>query len=471
MFSMNLISIKLRQAVLTLLVGGPFTTPLLAQTTNWQESAQTLGSNRTEVLSSTIDKQGNTYLAGWFVGSADFGSTHLVGKGKSNMFIAKLASNGKWEWALTAETKEGSRTRASAVAIDAHSNLYVAGNFGDILSLGNNKLTSQGDWDGFVATINKKGKWGWARAIGGASFDEITSLAVGQQEDVVIAGRFRGIAFAGTHQLQSRGSSDGFVARLSKKGDWQWATASGGAGTDAVTAVALDQEGSLYATGYSNGDTLNIVRTPEKRIDQLFVLKLEPSGKRQWLTEAKGSSTSYGKAIAVNEAHQVIIAGNMSGETTFADLAISSNGGDDALIAQLDNAGHWQWITKLGNSSEDVGVAIAFNELGNICVAGTFQDVISNEDQSLNLESHGGSDAFLIQLTNKGKMVGALAIGGDADDVARGLCIDASGRYYLNGVFSGNLKLGHSQLETTTPQVFATRFLLTPFTIGGVLGH
>jgi hypothetical protein len=468
---MKFTNLRLCPILLALLLTGPLTSTLSAQTISWQQSAQTIGPTRTEVLSSAIDKQGNTYLAGWFVGAADFGSTHLVGKGNCDLFIAKLASNGKWEWALTTNTKEGSYTKASAVAVDTDGNLYVAGNFDKKLSFGNNQLTSQGEWDGFVATINKKGKWGWVKAVGGAGFDEITSLAVNQQKDIVIAGRFRETAFAGTHQLQSRGEGDGFVARLNKKGEWRWATALGDAGTAAVTAVALERDGDVYATGYSNDVTADGLRTPDQRIDQLFALKLDPSGQQQWLTKTKGDSPTYGKAIAVNEAHQVVIAGSMSGRTAFADLLLSSNGGDDAIIAQLDDAGHWQWITKLGSRVGETGVALAFNELGNVCVAGTFRDLISIEDQSLNLESHGGSDAFVVQLTNRGKIVGALAIGGNADDEVRSLCIDASGRHYLSGLFSGDLELGNNQLKSSVTQVFTTRFLPMAFTLSGVSGH
>ena len=46
-----------------------------------------------------VDGGGNTYMAGSFEGTADFGSYSLTSAGSYDIFVAKLDSNGTVQWA------------------------------------------------------------------------------------------------------------------------------------------------------------------------------------------------------------------------------------------------------------------------------------------------------------------------------------------------------------------------------------
>jgi hypothetical protein len=447
-------------ALALVLTGGS----VAGQDIEWNWGAQSVGRDNVQVLSSKVDQQGNTYLAGWFVDSVAFGSTQLISHGRSDLFVAKLTPKGEWAWALAAGSEE--TDRAAALVVDKRGRVFVAGSFSKTMHLGKNSLTSLGDWDCFVAEINKNGSWSWAQKLGGTAYDEATALTLGRPDELILGGRFQEVARAGTHQLISVGQNDGFVAKLSKKGAWKWTTALGGAGEDAISAMAAAETGELYVTGRFHGTAhLDSLAGAGQHpgVTETFVLKLDADGKRQWLAETAGNSTVQSNDIAVNAAHEVFITGRLSGQVTFGGATVGSRGGDDAFVARLNSEGKWVWITSMGADLMETGVAIAINQLGNACVAGTFQRPLLNPDNSLSLRSHGGTDVFIIELTPRGEQVGALAIGGEADDTPSGLAIDAAGQYHLSGSFGGTLQLGSNRLESPAPQVFTTSFLLVPF--------
>lgn len=436
--------------------------PIAAQSIEWQWGAQstsTAESNK-QILGSQLDAQGNSYIVGWFSGAIDFGRNHLISQGRSDLFVAKLTPNGTWAWALAAGSKDSDR--ATAVVLDAKGNLYIAGNFAGDIRLGKSSFTSQGELHSFVAQISKNGHWNWATGLSGTNRNEATSLALSGQ-DLIVTGRFENVVSAGSHKLQSKGQLDGYIASVSRKGVWNWATSLGGMSSDAVSAVTTSKAGEIYATGYSCGTSIDAPVLAKEELVQLFVVKLDARGKRQWLTEAIGNSTGYGKAIARNADGQLVITGSISGQVSFDSTSLTSRGGDDAFVAQLNEQGRWQWVAVLGDQLFDTGAAVTINALGNACVAGTFQGFITGEDHSLDLKSNGQTDIFVAQFTAQGKMVGSVAIGSEAAEEASGLLVDATGKYYLSGLFSRDFKLGFTSLKATSPQAFMARMVPTPY--------
>ncbi|MGI4742848.1 MAG: hypothetical protein ACRYG7_47430 [Janthinobacterium lividum] len=443
-------------ATLGLLVLSLFAKPASAQNIDWEWKAQSVGYDNISVAGTTLDKQGNSYVTGRFRGKVSFGTTQLVSQGRSDLFVAKLTAQGAWAWAKSAGGEE--IDRATAIVADTRGNLYVAGSFSQKLTLGKTTLASRGGQDCFVAKMNSNGQWTWAKSVASTAGSEATSLVLDNRGEVVVAGRFTETASVGTGLLISHGDGDAFVAKLSSKGVWRWSTSLGGVGNDIISAIATTKTGELYVTGFSHGATLDATTTKKPYIVQAFVAKLNAGGERQWLAEVVGEGTSYGKAIAVNSEHQVFVTGSLSGTATFGSATLNSYGGDDAFVAQLDDQGQWQWICTMGSDVFDTGTAIAVNELGNVCVAGTFGHSIRHEDTSLNLTSHGGTDIFLTQFTTRGKMVSSAAVGSEADDGEGQLAIDAAGNCQLTGICGGNLQLGTLQVKMDSPQVIIVRF-------------
>jgi hypothetical protein len=103
---------------------------------------------------------------------------------------------------------------ARSVATDASGNVYVAGNFEQTMTVGNELLTSQGAEDIFVFSTSGNGTVRWAASFGGNSADELWDLTLDDQEDVYLCGSFTGSIDLGGGSVTAAGAEDLFLLKL-----------------------------------------------------------------------------------------------------------------------------------------------------------------------------------------------------------------------------------------------------------------
>jgi len=210
-----------------------------------------------------VDGSGNVYTAGYFNGTVDFdpgaGTLDLTSAGFDDGFVSKLDAHGGLVWAR--QLGGTSSDRGEGVAVDGSGNVYVTGQFYGIVDFdpgaGTSNLTSAGSDDGFVWKLDGVGVLVWARQLGGGGSDWGYGVAVGGSGNVYVTGRFyETVDFdpgAGTSNLISAGSADGFVWKLDAAGLLVWARQLGGTGDDRGFGVVVDGWGIVYATGYFSG--------------------------------------------------------------------------------------------------------------------------------------------------------------------------------------------------------------------------
>ncbi|HBE35201.1 MAG TPA: hypothetical protein DD990_28875, partial [Cyanobacteria bacterium UBA11368] len=110
-------------------------------------------------------------------------------------------------------------------------------------------MTSNGNYDIFVAKRGSDGSVAWAKNLGGSSFEVGSSIATDSSGNTYTIGRFSGTATFGSTTLTSNGSEDIFVAKLGSDGSVAWAKSFGGSGGDFGNSIATDSSGNLYTTG------------------------------------------------------------------------------------------------------------------------------------------------------------------------------------------------------------------------------
>src|SRR5690606_30114672 len=119
------------------------------------------------------DSQGNVYLAGDFNGSITFGSTVLTSS-NSDGFLAKFDSDGNCQWAVKFGGTGGDF--CYGVAVDQLNNVFITGDFNGTASFGTTNLVSSGFTDLFVAKLDSQGNWQWAIRAGGSLGDQSRSI-------------------------------------------------------------------------------------------------------------------------------------------------------------------------------------------------------------------------------------------------------------------------------------------------------
>lgn len=105
---------------------------------------------------------------------------------------------------------------AKALALDALSNVYVAGAFRNSMTLGDKTLTSAGSSDIFVVKYNAAGYRVWSQQAGGTAPDSAMAIAVRPDKNLALGGSFGSTAAFGGTNLISQGMDDSFLTRLNQ---------------------------------------------------------------------------------------------------------------------------------------------------------------------------------------------------------------------------------------------------------------
>jgi len=120
---------------------------------NWLWAKQAGGTGDEGSNSIAVDANGNSYITSGFEESVNFGTTTLTSSGYLDIFVAKIDHNGNWLWAKQAG---GAIDDCGyGIALDANGNSYVTGVFMESANFGTTTLTSSGDRDIFVAKLEE----------------------------------------------------------------------------------------------------------------------------------------------------------------------------------------------------------------------------------------------------------------------------------------------------------------------------
>jgi len=198
--------------------------------------------------------------------------------------------------------------------------------------------------------------------------------------------------------------------------------------------VTVDSSNNIYVTGYTNGGLDNNTSsgggsTPS----DIFLVKYNSSGVKQWTQQLGSSSNERGVAVAVDSSNNIYVTGY-----TFGGLDGNTNsGGDtvgaDIILVKYNSSGTKQWTRQLGTSSEDVGNGVTVDSSNNIYVSGTtFGGLDGNT-------SAGSSDIFLVKFYDNGTKQWTRQLGTSSVDTGNGVTLDSSNNIYVTGNTYGGL--------------------------------
>ncbi len=320
-----------------------------------------LGGNGEDVgYAIAVDESGNVYIAGWSYES--WGTPIRAHSGNGDAFAAKLDARGQLIWnTFLGETGEDS---GFAIAVDDGGNVYVAGGSG--ATWGSPVRAYSGDWDAFVAKLDPAGRLTWNTFLGGEMYEYAQALTIDGRGQVYVAGC--SWTAWGTPVRAYSGGIDAFAAKLDSGGRLIWNTFLGGDGHDYGEAVAIDASGNVYVAGGSMMFWGSPIRGYGGGRTDAFAAKLNADGRLAWNTFAGGYWDDEGQALAVDESGNVYLSG-YSWTTWGTPVSAHSEQGD-AFAAKLDRGGGLIWNTFVGGSAYDYGEAIAVDGKGNVYLAG-----------------------------------------------------------------------------------------------------
>ena len=409
-----------------------------------------------------VDAAGNSYVSGYFSGSARFNNRTITATGPGNdIYVAKLDAAGNYRWIVNFNADIGSSSgpyggQGTCLAVDGSGNLYIAGIFyRPTLTLGSTTLTNAGGSDLFVGKLDANGNWLSGVRAGGPGPDVLTGLALDGSGNAYLSGQFSGTATFGSTTLASAGAEDLFAARLDANGTWRWAVRGGGGSYDVASDVAVDASGHAYLTGqvWASGGQLGPFALAG---NSAFVAQLDAgTGTYQRATPIAASfgngftSGYFWGRLAVDAAGACYLAGSYLGSLTFGRFTVASNGAsvslDDTFVAKLDAAGAWQWASTTNGPYSAYCIGVAVDDRGGVYVAGTFRG--STQFGATTLVSQNVrlllDDVYVAKLDAAGNWLWAVPAGGERDDRTTGFALGPFATPYVTGEhFSPSVSFG-----------------------------
>jgi hypothetical protein len=291
-----------------------------------------LGASRyAGVAAVAIGDGGAIYAAGQFAGSLSDGEPDVYdvySAGNQDMIFARYAPGGERLW-LRRAGGPGSDV-ATGIAAGAGA-IGFAGTFMDGAAFAAVELETVGDEpDAVVGRISEAGEILWVKQLGGAGHDSAAAIAVAGDE-LVAVGRFaRELGGAGP-TLASAGSTDGWIARFSTGGAPGRPASLGGSGADWLTAVA---GGDGVVVGGAFADRAGGDLQSAGGIDGV-VSKLAGTQPR-WRRALGGAGDEAITALAIGPGGEVAAAGSFTGELEIDGARLEAGAEVAGFVALLE---------------------------------------------------------------------------------------------------------------------------------------
>lgn len=411
--------------------------------TEWIKNA---GSTKPDYITAiTNDGIGNLYITGTNDGTGGpiiFGTTTLTPVSPSEIFIAKIDTNGNFLWAKKAG---GSGLKYSnSITADASGNIYVTGSYKtNLITFGTNTLVPiSGSEDIFITKLDANGNFLWAKRAGGAGIDIGKGICTDISGNLYVTGQCSTAVFGST-TITSAGTVDAFITKLDASGNFIWATRGGGIILDYGSSITTDASSNIYITGVFSSSvatfgSTNLTTTQGNTT--MFISKLDNNGNFLWSKKAVSTSTisssSYGNTIKCGITGNIYVGGefgtNISlGTTTLSSIYSSGIEYLDGFITKVDANGNFLWAKKIGGQGNDYINKLTTDSNDNIYAVGTFSGTTSTfGTYSL---SSSSNDIFITKIDNNGGVLWVKKAGSNTNDEGTSITVLNNGIY-----FSGN---------------------------------
>lgn len=287
---------------------------------------------------------------------------------------------------------------ARNVITDNAGNVYVSGS-----SRGNNA------WDYTTLKYNSAGVLLWEARYDGPAHgeDDAQWMTMDNSGNIYVTGSSRSLT----------GFEDFATVKYNSNGVQQWEARYNGTGnnTDRALKVAVDFDGNVYVTGWSNGNGTQI---------DYATIKYNSAGEEQWVARYNGPGNVWDKpaGIVVDNSGNVYVTG----------YSQSSNaiGSEDYLTLKYNLNGVQQWEARHNGPANysDIATSIAIDNSGSIYVTGSCYS------------SATGNDYVTIKYSPAGSEIWSAVYDGpaSASDMPAMVVLDNSGNVLVTGSSTGS---------------------------------
>jgi hypothetical protein len=420
----------------------------------------------------TTDAMGNVYVTGQFTGTLQFRTspttTLLVSKGGSDIFFAKFDSTGQPLWAFSMGSTLDDKGLSIKIAHNQH--IYVSGNFKREVDFdpgpGVSNLVSAGgvndtNDDIFMAGYLPDGSFSFAKVIGGTGAETLGEAVLDSLGNLYITGSFAGMAdfnpSVENSMLNSAGGTDIFLAKYDSNGNYLFAKAMGGTGTDRGAGLGLMPDGSLILAGYTSGvgdinPGAEVFNTAGRGS---FFASYDAAGNFGWGKSFAGMLEVM--AISIGKSGKIFIAGDFfntvdmdPGESVNTITNVPGSFQNNIFFAGYSRTGDFLFARGMGNNFSSHIAEIETDSLDHIFISGSVLDNFDFDPGPVTAMLIRGftRNGFLAAYDSTGQYLFATGMGGLTYAETQRIALDKQGDIYATGYFSAKGNFGSSISNT-----------------------
>lgn len=334
------------------------------------------GDNHVDIAKDVaVDAEGNVYVTGR-------SSTHGTLR---DWATVKYNSDGIRQWVQRYnQPGYNGDDEAVALALDAEGNIYVTGR------------RYNGGWDDYMTVkYSPGGGVLWMVFYNGPSAmnDRATDIAVDDvHRHVYVTGK-------STTGPKARDDCLTIAYHMDDGRELWWDRYSRGY-RDEGDALAVDDSGSVYLTGWSWGANNN----------EYLTIKYAFNGTRRWVRHYDSWGGDHGSDVAVDADYNVYVTGWSA---------------EDYGTVKYDPHGNELWVARYNSGEKDSASAVAVDAFGNVYVTG--------------MAGQPGYEFVTIKYDSDGNQLWLVKYTADNFDIAYDLAVDASGNVYVTGEGGSNV--------------------------------
>ncbi|MGB6037690.1 MAG: hypothetical protein WBG42_15550, partial [Cryomorphaceae bacterium] len=244
---------------------------------------------------------------------------------------------------------------------------------------------------------------------------------------------------------------------------FEWGGSFGGVGDDVVRAMAVDDDGNVYTTGYFT-DTSDMDPTENQSLlvsngfYDIFIQKVDSDGNFVGAFGFGAGFFDLGTGIEVDSDGFIYVTGVFEETVDFDPsgnmFELTSSGGQDIFVLKLSPEGALVWAKAMGSPGYEEAVSIGSDLNGNVYISGYF---LENGDYDpgegvFELSSNGGQDAFVVKLDENGTFQWAHNFGGTEQELVLGMDVNPEGDTFITGLFASTVDFDPSEeVEERSP--------------------
>jgi len=392
-----------------------------------------------------VDGNGDSYTTGYFTGNAIFGTTTLSSSGSTDIFVTKTDNQGNYLWAVKAGGSGSDR--GLSIEVDAQGNSYITGFFNGTANFGSQQIIASGNQDVFIAKYNSTGTLQWVVKAGGTAADIGNGITVDLTGSVIVTGEFNGSASFGSTTLTASGTnSDAFTAKLDSTGVFVWAEQGSSTLNVKGIDVTSDIQGNSYVVGQFSGDITFDVTHMNTMFNAIFLVKYDSQGQEQWFRRIGAGVSNISNAITSDASGNIYLTGDFTGSLTFfntpSNFVLTNTYSNKVFTAKYTGAGGFLWAQAAGSNSAITARDIAVDANGDAYIIGHFECVL-DEFAILygagTFNTVGFTDIFVSKYSTGGVHQYSRNLGGRDNDYGYGIAVNATSDIHFTGSFNDSL--------------------------------